>query len=159
MKPHDCYPLVIHLPDGTCATALPGLRPPRYFVDGEELAINVTIPADLVATGWCWQGSFLRQPHPEGSADGPGIALFTFNAPPPGWNYTVSGRIRVPGFWPSCFVRARRFDVSWRQYLAEKAAQAAMPKKVKKVKKIVKPKPVLTPAPVVERVAQLVMEW
>lgn len=135
MTTRDVYPLEIHLPDGTRATALPGVRPPRYVVDGEELAIDVTIPDDLQATGWHWQGSFLRQPHPIGSVDGPGIALFTFNAPPPGWQYTVNGRIRAPGFWPSCYVRARAFDVSWKRYLAEKAAQAQIVKPKRKPKK------------------------
>lgn len=144
----DCFPLEIHLPDGTRAEYVAGSRPPRYMVDNDERAIDVTIPADLVDSGWHWSGSFLAQPQPPGTESGPGIAILTSRYGPPGWTYTTSGRIRVPGYWPSIYVTARYFDVRWREYLAEQAAPRAVksPKKPKAVKQAP-----AVPEPIVEQ--------
>lgn len=128
------HPLVICLPDGTRAELIDGSRPPRYTVDSEERAIEIAIPDDLLATGWYWSGSFLCQPYAPG--DTRGICIITTQAAPPGWDYTPSGRCRVPGPWPSIYQTARTFDERWRLYQEERAAKAEQPqKKPKRVKK------------------------
>lgn len=61
-------PLELHLPDGP-ARLIPGSFEqghPRYERDGVALDIDVTIPDDLAASGWIWQGSWLRKPGPVG---------------------------------------------------------------------------------------------
>lgn len=54
----DCYPLTIALPDGKRAEYVAGSRPPRYTIDGQACAIDVTIPDDLAAV-WFWHGTWL----------------------------------------------------------------------------------------------------
>lgn len=58
MRPRDAYPLELALPNGIRAQLVPGSRPPRYTMDGEPTAIDVTIPEDLAAV-WFWFGSWL----------------------------------------------------------------------------------------------------
>lgn len=137
----SAHPLIIHLPDQTIAELVAGTHPPRYQLGKEALAIDVTIPEDLIATGWYWSGSFLCQPHPPGMAPGmapgtnPGICIITSIAGPPGWDYTADGRCRVPGPWPSIYQTARWFDERWRLHQAERAAKTEQPqKKPKRVK-------------------------
>jgi hypothetical protein len=85
----DCYPLEIALPDGKRAEYVQGSRPPRYTVDGEPTAIDVTIPDELAQSGWYWSGSFLYQPWPEPRTEaqgrGPGVAISTGTFGPPGY--------------------------------------------------------------------------
>jgi L-rhamnose isomerase len=80
----SAIPLEIDLPGGP-AQLVPGSYEagrPRYERDGVEIDIDVTIPDDLVATGWCWHGSSLYQ-----SAPAPGrisVGIHTGTNPPPG---------------------------------------------------------------------------
>ena len=74
--PRDAYPLELHLPGGMRAQLVPGSRPPVYTIDGAPTAIDVTIPEELAAAGWCWHGSTLFQPW-AGAGDGPGVAITT----------------------------------------------------------------------------------
>lgn len=72
-------PLDLYLPDGV-ARLVPGSfeqGQPRYARDGVALDVDVTIPPDLEASGWIWQGSFLRKPGPVGVA----ICTQTFGVP------------------------------------------------------------------------------
>lgn len=151
MKTCDAYPLELALPGGIRAQLVPGSRPPRYTINGEPTALDITIPTDLLATGWCWFGTLLYQPYP-GRDDGPGVGIITCTYPPPGWNYTLTGRILFPGFWCSCFIAARRMDLIHAEYEAARRVKLVAPKKAKRTAKA-------APAPVVEQVGQLVMEF
>jgi hypothetical protein len=125
----DTAPLSIALPDGRRAEYVAGTRPARYTIDGALCAIDVTIPDDLVATGWYWSGSFLYQPWPgprtEAEGRGPGVAIATCTFPPPGY---VSDR-------KTCFEAAYEMEAKRGELSAALAARPA--KKVKASKKII----------------------
>ncbi len=106
-------PLALALPGGVLAEYVAGSDPPRYAVGGEPVAVDVTIPDDLVATGWHWYGSFLHV-----AGDYP-LFVATNTYPPPGW----------PGDRRDCFAVARAFDLSERP-----AAPEAAPRRTKQEK-------------------------
>lgn len=73
--PHPAYPLVLVLPNGIRAEYHDG----AYWIDGEPTALDVAIPDELVAAGWYWHGSVLRQPAIDGDElRGIGICTSTF---------------------------------------------------------------------------------
>ncbi len=99
MTDHRCAaPLALALPGGVTAEHVAGSAPPRYTLDGAPTAIDVTIPNDLAAKDWHWNGSFLCW------RDDPACQLMisTDLHPPPGW----------PGTRRDCFTVARAFDLS-----------------------------------------------
>ena len=127
---HTTYPVSIPLPNGLRAElvyALPLHDPPVYAIDGIPVWLDVTVPDDLAARGWIWNGSFLWLPAATSNQCGIGICPNT--SPPPFWNVARDGRILVPGVWPCCFVIARYLDVGEREFgqrrVAELAAKAA----------------------------------
>ncbi len=94
--------LVICLPNSKQAVLCEGRQPgdrPIYAVDGVLTAIDVSIPPDLAATGWCWFGSPLYQPYP-GREDGPGVGIATCTFAPPGW----------PSPYKTCFESAYEIE-------------------------------------------------
>ncbi len=111
---HTVYPQTVALPDGvqarvrivhTVVTNDKGEQvltqlvssPPQYERrDGTTVALDVTIPDDLLAAGWAWHGSTLI----DGPIVGGHIAITTCTYPPPGW----------PSARGSCFDCARRFE-------------------------------------------------
>lgn len=130
---HTVYPQTVVLPDGTQArvrivhvvetndkgeatlTQLV-LSPPQYELrDGTTVELDVTIPDDLLATGWFWRGSSLHWP-----ADDPlrTIGIPTDGYPPPPY----------PSERGSCFDCARRFEAMraerHEQHVAERVRKA-----------------------------------
>ncbi len=73
------YPWVIDLPGGIRAE-LAASNPPRYAAYGEMTDIDVTIPDDLRAAGWYWNGSFLCWRETPESC-GIAVATCTFGIP------------------------------------------------------------------------------
>lgn len=139
----DCYPIEIALPDGKRAQYVAGSRPPKYTVDGELTAIDVTIPDELEASGWYWSGSFLYQPWPEPrtaeQGRGPGVAISTGTFGPPGY----------PCDRQTCFDSAREME-------RLRVELAALPKKKIKAskKKIAIPDVPIVAVPEPELVAE-----
>lgn len=127
VKASRAYPLQLWLPGEypNCVTAdyVPGSSPPAYTIDGEPCAIDVQIPADLLAAGWCWHGATLRWSETPESC---GIAIVTSAYPPPGW----------PSTRGSCFDCAREFErlrsESEQRRIAERVAKATKTKLPKK---------------------------
>lgn len=172
MKTRDCYPVELHLPGGVRAQYVPESRPAQYTVDGEPIAVDVTIPEDLAAAGWCWHGSFLYQPYP-GREDGPGVAISTGTFPPPGWPLVASpierkgtddeGEPKVETFVPkTCFEAAYEMERLRAEHAAFRAAKPAKKARAPKPAPAPKAAPAaaaVAPAPAVERPAQLVMEF
>lgn len=141
MSSHVTYPVSIPLPFGYRAElvyALPLHDPPVYAIDGVPVWLDVTIPDDLAARGWVWNGAFLWLPAV--TSDKCGIGISPAASPPPFWNVARDGRVLVPGQFACCFLVARYLNVSEREFgerrvatLAAKAAkvprakQAALP--------------------------------
>lgn len=75
-------PLALALPGGVLAAHVAGSDPPCYTVAGKPIAVDVRIPADLAALGWCWLGSFLCC---DGGDPLRPVMVSTNTYPPPGW--------------------------------------------------------------------------
>lgn len=134
---HTTYPVSIPLPNGLRAElvyALPLHDPPVYAIDGVPVWLDVTVPADLRASGWFWNGALLTLQNAQCD-----IHICTASSPPPLWNVARDGRILVPGLWPCCFVVARFLNVRQREFgerrVAELAAKAAKMKRAPAVRR------------------------
>lgn len=75
-------PLALALPGGVLAEYVAGSDPPQYALDGAPIAVDVTIPDDLAALGWRWEGSFFCC---DGGDPLRPVFVATNTYPPPGW--------------------------------------------------------------------------
>lgn len=118
-------PTSIPLPFGYYAelayTDTPGQ--PVYAIDGVPVWLDVSIPADLAARGWVWNGAFLWLP--AATSNQCGIGICTNSSPPPFWNVARDGRVLAPGQWPCCFVVARYLDIGEREFGERRVARLA----------------------------------
>lgn len=117
----NSFPAAIPLPFGYRAELIPGTR--IYTIDGVPTWLDVTIPSDLAASGWFWNGAFLSL---QGAKPGAcGISICPTTSPPPFWNVARDGRVLVPGQFACCFLVARYLDVAHVEFGAQRIARLA----------------------------------